>query len=88
MVHPNVRFHVLPRPAEACPFAGPTFVGLDRGDIDLFFDAWLPSTHASYVVVSGIACALVSSEKSGVSVLPCTRICWSTPACRRIRRHD
>ncbi|HET9501676.1 MAG TPA: glycine betaine ABC transporter substrate-binding protein [Marmoricola sp.] len=28
--------------------AGPTFVGLDRGDIDLFFDAWLPATHETY----------------------------------------
>ncbi|HET8604643.1 MAG TPA: glycine betaine ABC transporter substrate-binding protein [Marmoricola sp.] len=28
--------------------AGPTFVGLDQGDLDLFFDAWLPSTHKTY----------------------------------------
>lgn len=28
--------------------AGPTFVGLDKGDLDLFFDAWLPSTHKTY----------------------------------------
>lgn len=26
----------------------PTFVGLAQGDIDLFFDAWLPNTHADY----------------------------------------
>ena len=28
--------------------AGPTFVGLDKGDLDLFFDAWLPATHKTY----------------------------------------
>ncbi|MEP9381310.1 glycine betaine ABC transporter substrate-binding protein [Nocardioides sp. KR10-350] len=28
--------------------AGPTYVGLSKGDIDLFFDGWLPATHASY----------------------------------------
>lgn len=28
--------------------AGPTFVGLSKGDIDLFFDGWLPATHAAY----------------------------------------
>jgi glycine betaine/proline transport system substrate-binding protein len=26
----------------------PTFVGLSQGDIDLFFDAWLPTTHSDY----------------------------------------
>lgn len=26
----------------------PTFVGLSKGDIDLFFDAWLPQTHEDY----------------------------------------
>jgi glycine betaine/proline transport system substrate-binding protein len=26
----------------------PTFVGLAEGDIDLFFDAWLPTTHSDY----------------------------------------
>ncbi|HET6626352.1 MAG TPA: glycine betaine ABC transporter substrate-binding protein [Nocardioidaceae bacterium] len=26
----------------------PTFVGLAKGDIDLFFDAWLPTTHSDY----------------------------------------
>ncbi len=26
----------------------PTFVGLSKGDIDLFFDAWLPKTHEDY----------------------------------------
>jgi len=26
----------------------PTFVGLSKGDIDLFFDAWLPTTHSDY----------------------------------------
>ncbi len=28
--------------------AGPLFAGLGQGDIDLFFDAWLPNTHADY----------------------------------------
>ncbi|WP_329249888.1 ABC transporter permease/substrate binding protein [Actinoallomurus sp. NBC_01490] len=28
--------------------AGPLFAGLGQGDIDLFFDAWLPTTHADY----------------------------------------
>ena len=28
--------------------AGPTFIGLSKGDIDLFFDAWLPNTHKTY----------------------------------------
>ncbi|GLY78648.1 ABC transporter permease/substrate binding protein [Actinoallomurus iriomotensis] len=28
--------------------AGPLFAGLGQGDIDLFLDAWLPSTHADY----------------------------------------
>jgi glycine betaine/proline transport system substrate-binding protein len=28
--------------------AGPLFAGLGQGDIDLFFDAWLPATHADY----------------------------------------
>jgi glycine betaine/proline transport system substrate-binding protein len=28
--------------------AGPTFVGLAKGDLDLFFDAWLPATHKTY----------------------------------------
>ncbi len=28
--------------------AGPTFIGLSRGDIDLFLDAWLPATHKTY----------------------------------------
>lgn len=28
--------------------AGPTFIGLDKGDLDLFFDAWLPATHKTY----------------------------------------
>jgi glycine betaine/proline transport system substrate-binding protein len=28
--------------------AGPTFVGLDKGDLDLFLDAWLPATHKTY----------------------------------------
>lgn len=28
--------------------AGPLFAGLGQGDIDLFFDAWLPQTHADY----------------------------------------
>ncbi|WP_310962764.1 glycine betaine ABC transporter substrate-binding protein [Nocardioides terrisoli] len=28
--------------------AGPTFIGLDKGSLDLFFDAWLPSTHKTY----------------------------------------
>jgi glycine betaine/proline transport system substrate-binding protein len=28
--------------------AGPTYVGLSKGDIDLFFDGWLPATHATY----------------------------------------
>lgn len=27
----------------------PTFQGLAQGDIDLFLDAWLPDTHASYM---------------------------------------
>lgn len=26
----------------------PTFVGLTKGDIDVFFDTWLPTTHADY----------------------------------------
>ena len=26
----------------------PTFEGLAQGDVDLFFDAWLPSTHSDY----------------------------------------
>ena len=28
--------------------AGPTFIGLSKGDLDLFFDAWLPNTHKTY----------------------------------------
>ncbi len=28
--------------------AGPTFVGLAKGDLNLFFDAWLPNTHKTY----------------------------------------
>lgn len=28
--------------------AGPTFVGLAGGDLDLFLDAWLPATHKTY----------------------------------------
>lgn len=28
--------------------AGPLFVGLSRGDVDVFFDAWLPLTHEVY----------------------------------------
>jgi glycine betaine/proline transport system substrate-binding protein len=28
--------------------AGPIYVGLDKGDVDLFLDGWLPATHASY----------------------------------------
>jgi glycine betaine/proline transport system substrate-binding protein len=28
--------------------AGPLFAGLGQGDIDVFFDAWLPATHADY----------------------------------------
>lgn len=28
--------------------AGPVFVGLDKGQVDLFLDAWLPVTHKSY----------------------------------------
>jgi len=28
--------------------AGPTYIGLSKGNIDLFFDGWLPSTHAAY----------------------------------------
>jgi len=28
--------------------AGPTYVGLAKGDIDLYFDGWLPATHAAY----------------------------------------
>jgi glycine betaine/proline transport system substrate-binding protein len=28
--------------------AGPIYAGLARGDVDLFLDAWLPSTHADY----------------------------------------
>jgi glycine betaine/proline transport system substrate-binding protein len=28
--------------------AGPLFAGPGQGDIDLFFDAWLPATHADY----------------------------------------
>lgn len=27
---------------------GPIFLGLARGDLDLYFDGWLPKTHASY----------------------------------------
>lgn len=27
----------------------PTFVGLSKGDIDLFLDGWLPSTHSDYM---------------------------------------
>lgn len=28
--------------------AGPVYVGLDKGDIDLFLDGWLPATHKTY----------------------------------------
>lgn len=28
--------------------AGPAFIGLDKGQIDLFLDAWLPVTHKDY----------------------------------------
>lgn len=28
--------------------AGPVYVGLDRGQVDLFLDAWLPQTHKQY----------------------------------------
>ena len=28
--------------------AGPTYIGLSKGNIDLFFDGWLPATHAAY----------------------------------------
>lgn len=28
--------------------AGPVYVGLDRGDVDLFMDGWLPVTHKAY----------------------------------------
>ncbi|MCH9731857.1 MAG: glycine/betaine ABC transporter substrate-binding protein, partial [Actinomycetia bacterium] len=27
---------------------GPLFAGVARGDLDLFFDVWLPTTHESY----------------------------------------
>ncbi len=27
---------------------GPLFAGVARGDLDLFFDVWLPTTHKSY----------------------------------------
>ncbi len=27
---------------------GPLFAGLSKGDVDLFLDAWLPTTHAKY----------------------------------------
>ena len=28
--------------------AAPLFAGMSKGDIDVFFDGWLPSTHATY----------------------------------------
>jgi len=28
--------------------AGPTYIGLSKGDIDLYLDGWLPATHAAY----------------------------------------
>ncbi|GGB19661.1 hypothetical protein GCM10011492_06910 [Flexivirga endophytica] len=28
--------------------AGPVYVGLSKGDVDLYLDSWLPSTHATY----------------------------------------
>ena len=28
--------------------AAPLYVGLDKGDLDVFFDSWLPITHESY----------------------------------------
>ncbi|WP_265444254.1 glycine betaine ABC transporter substrate-binding protein [Flexivirga meconopsidis] len=28
--------------------AGPVFVGLDQGQVDLYLDAWLPATHKTY----------------------------------------
>jgi glycine betaine/proline transport system substrate-binding protein len=28
--------------------AGPAYVGLAKGDVDLFLDGWLPATHATY----------------------------------------
>src|SRR5699024_5908782 len=28
--------------------AGPTYQGVADGDVDLFFDSWLPATHADY----------------------------------------
>ena len=28
--------------------AGPTYVGLSKGNIDLYLDGWLPATHAAY----------------------------------------
>lgn len=28
--------------------AGPVYVGLDKGDIDLYLDSWLPATHKTY----------------------------------------
>ena len=28
--------------------AGPVYVGLAKGDIDLYLDAWLPATHKTY----------------------------------------
>jgi len=28
--------------------AGPVYIGLDKGDIDLFLDSWLPATHKTY----------------------------------------
>lgn len=28
--------------------AGPTYVGLSKKNVDLFFDGWLPATHAAY----------------------------------------
>ncbi|WP_446664067.1 glycine betaine ABC transporter substrate-binding protein [Flexivirga sp. B27] len=28
--------------------AGPLYIGLDKGDVDLYLDSWLPATHESY----------------------------------------
>lgn len=36
----NVQFKTLD--------AGPTYQGVADGDVDLFFDSWLPTTHADY----------------------------------------
>lgn len=28
--------------------AGPVYIGLDKGDVDLYLDSWLPATHKTY----------------------------------------